>query len=478
MAIRKKKILFTSGVIVLVIFTGLLALWLNIQSFTPRIEAAVSTALKMDVRIEGKVGIALFPGLDLSLNDVSVSNKGADVASIEKIRIGLKLLALARFDVRIFRVGLVKPVFSIVRADSGRFNFETPERAPWAKLFVLEKFSIEQGSIVYVDERANRTIEVNDFDLTLSNFISWGTHSGAPLKAISFTATAGCKMLKIDDLSLTNLVIKASALKGKLDIDPVHMDIFGGTGNGSIQVDATGPRPHYRVRYALNQIRIEKLLDLFSPKKSPFKSIEGAIDVSADIAAMGQRADELKRSLGGNLAVTGEHLVLNDFDVDAFILQYERSQNFNLMDLGAFFLAGPFGPLLTKGYDFAGIHAAAQGGKGIVRKLVSVWKVEKGIAEALDVALASTKQRIAMQGDLDLIDERFVDVTVAALDKRGCAVYSENVHGPFATPRIERENIIKSMAGPVLNPMQDVWQFIQGQECTVFYSGSVAHPQG
>ncbi|MBI5894606.1 MAG: AsmA family protein [Desulfobacterales bacterium] len=477
MAIRKKKILFIAGVIALVIFTGILALWLNIKAFTPQIESAVSTALRMDVRIEGKVSIALFPGLGLSLKDVNVSNKGVDVARIEKIRLGLKLIPLARFDIKIFRVGLVKPVFSIVRSNSGRFNFEKPERSSWVKLFAVEKFSITQGNFAYVDERSNQKIEVDDFDLTLRNLISRGTNSAEPLREISFTGNARCKKVKIDDLALTDLVMRAACEKGKLDIDSVRMNLFGGTGNGSIQVDATGSLPSYRLIYALNQVRIENLLDFFSPKKVPQKSIEGKIDVSADLTAMGQSSDEMKRSLGGNLAFNGENLMLLDIDIDALIMQYERSQNFNLMDLGAFLLAGPFGPFLTKGYDLASVHTASQGGKGEVRKLVSVWKVEKGIAEALDVALTSEKQRIAMQGDLDLIDERFVDVIVAALDERGCAVYSEKVHGPFNAPRVEKENIFKSMAGPVLNPMQDVWQFIQDQECTVFYSGSVAHPQ-
>ena len=83
-----------------------------------------------------------------------------------------------------------------------------------------------------------------------------------------------------------------------------------------------------------------------------------------------------------------------------------------------------------------------------------------------------------MKGGLNFINERFVDVTVAALDKRGCAVYSEKVHGPFSKPQIEKENIFKSIAGSVLNPLEDAWKFIQGKECTVFYSGSVAHPEG
>ncbi|MBN2033623.1 MAG: AsmA family protein, partial [Deltaproteobacteria bacterium] len=75
-------------------------------------------------------------------------------------------------------------------------------------------------------------------------------------------------------------------------------------------------------------------------------------------------------------------------------------------------------------------------------------------------------------------NERFVDVTIAALDKRGCAVYSEKVHGPFGEPQIEKKSIFKSIAGSVLNPLEDALKFIQGKECMVFYSGSVAQPEG
>jgi AsmA protein len=148
------------------------------------------------------------------------------------------------------------------------------------------------------------------------------------------------------------------------------------------------------------------------------------------------------------------------------------------VDVGAFLLAGPFGPVLTKSYNFASLYEESQGGKGSIRKLVSVWKVKKGIAEALDVALASKKQRIAMKGGLNFINERFVDVTIAALDKRGCAVYSEKVSGSFHKPQIEKKSIFTSIAGSVSNPLEDAWKFIQGKKCTVFYSGSVAHPEG
>jgi len=479
MTLHKKKVLFIiAGVITLVVFVGILALMLNIKGFTPQIEAAASTALGMDVRIKGKVGISLFPGFGLSLKDVNVRNKGLDVVTIEKMRIGLKLIPLARFEIKIIRVGLVKPVFSIVRSKNEMFNLEKSGRRLWEKLLAVKKISISQGSLVYTDETSGEKIEVGDLDLSIKNLFSGGTDSSEPFKNISFTGDIRCKILKIYNVTLMNLVMRAAGEKEILDINPVSMNIFGGTGDGSVHVDLTGSSPYYRVIYTLNRVRIEELLQQYSLKKFPRKTIEGPVNFSADLTAMGKSADEVKRSLNGNLSLNGENLMLYNIDIDALVTKYERSQNFNLVDVGAFFLAGPFGPVLTKSYNFASLYEESQGGKGIIRKLVSVWKVKKGIAEALDVALASKKQRIAMKGGLNFINERFVDVTVAALDKRGCAVYSEKVHGSFHKPQIEKESIFTSIAGSVSNPLEDAWKFIQGKKCTVFYSGSVAQPEG
>jgi uncharacterized protein involved in outer membrane biogenesis len=441
-SIRKKVLFITTGVITLVVLAGVLALLLNIKikAFKPQIEAAASTALGMDLRIKGRVGIAFVPGFGLSLKDVNVRNRGLDVVTIETMRIGLKLIPLVRSEIKIVQIGLVKPVFSIVRSKNGMFNLETPGLTSWEKLFAVKKISITQGSLVYTDETSGEKIAIGDLEM--------------------------------------NLVMREAGEKGILDINPVSMTLFGGTGNGSLHVDMTGPSPHYRGIYTLNRVRIEQLLQQYLLKKMPRKTIEGPINFSADLTASGKSADEVKRSLNGDLSLNGENLMLYNVDIDALIMKYERSQNFNLVDVGAFLLLGPFGPALTKSYNFARVYEESQGGEGIIRKLVSVWKVRNGIAEAGDVALASKKQRIAMKGGLNFINERFVDVTLAVLDKRGCSVYSEKVYGRFRDPQIEKESVFKSIAGSVLNPLGDAWEFIQGEECTVFYSGSVAQPEG
>jgi uncharacterized protein involved in outer membrane biogenesis len=479
MILHKKKVLFiTTGVITLVVIAIILALLLSIQAFKPQIETAASTALGMDVRIKGRMGIAFFPGFGLSLKDVNVRNNGLDFLTIEKMRIRLKLIPLARFEIKIIQVELVKPVFSIVRSKNGMFNFEKPGRTSWEKLPAVKKISVSQGSLAYIDETSGEKIEVDDLDVSIRNLFISGTDGAETFKNLSFTGDIRCKTLKIYNLSLMNLVMSATGEKGILDINPISMNIFGGTGKGSIHVDVTGASPHYRVITTLNRFKIEELIQAASPGNIPQKSIEGTVSFSSDLTATGKSAVEVKRSLNGDLSLNGENLMLYDIDIDALITKYERSQNFNLVDLAAFLLAGPIGPVLTKSYNFARLYEESQGGKGTVRKLVSVWKVKNGIAEAREVALASKKQRIAMTGGLNFINERFVDVTVAVLDKQGCAVYSEKVHGPFRKPQIEKESIFKSIVGSVSNPLGDAWKFIQGKECTVFYSGSVAQPEG
>jgi AsmA protein len=473
---RKKVFFITTGAITLV-FAIILVLLLNLQAFKPQIESAASKAVGMEVRLKGRLGIVLFPGFGISLKNVSVQRKGVDVVTVEKMRIGLGLIPLTKHEVRLNRVGLIKPVFSIVRYKNGRFNFEKPERALIERLLTVNKISISEGRLVYTDESSSGKIKADDFDGTI-RYLSYGRMEGAGLfKNISFSGDIKCKTLTINNSTLTNLVIGIKGGNGILDINPVSMHIFGGTGKGSVHVDMTRASPHYRVITTLNRFRIEELMQAFSPGKTLRKSIEGTVNFSADLTATGNSADEVKRSLSGDVSLNGDNLTLNGIDIDALIPKYERSQNFNLVDVGAYLLVGPFGPVLTKSYNFGSVYEESRGGKGTISKLVSFWKVKNGIAGANDVALATKKYRIAMKGGLDFTNDRFDDVTVAVLDKGGCAVYSQKVHGPFRKAKIEKISVVKSITGSVTNALKDAWKFVGGK-CKVFYSGSVAQPEG
>jgi hypothetical protein len=163
-------------------------------------------------------------------------------------------------------------------------------------------------------------------------------------------------------------------------------------------------------------------------------------------------------------------------DLDSLILSLRRSRNFNLVDVGAFFLAGPLGPALTRGYRFADLYKESQGGKGVITKLVSVWKVGNGVAEAVDVAMATKKLRVAMKGGVNFIDNRFEDAIVAVLDDAGCAVITQKIRGPFGSPEIGNINILRSLTSPITSLVKSVLKLFGSGPCEPFYAGSVAPP--
>ncbi|HLN90749.1 MAG TPA: AsmA family protein, partial [Patescibacteria group bacterium] len=291
------------------------------------------------------------------------------------------------------------------------------------------------------------------------------------LRRISFSGTAGIGEFRADNIVITDLKAPMAGKDGVLDLDPVTMRLFGGQGSGSLRADLSGPVPNYNVRYSLSRFRIEEFFKALSPKKVA----EGSMDFSSSLSTRGKTANEMTRNANGEFSLRGESLTLDGVDLDRTFSRYEASQNFNLVDVGAFFIAGPFGPLITKGYNFGSIFVGS-GGSSRIRVLVSGWKVERGIAQAKDVAMATNENRIALVGSLDFVNERFNDVTVAVVDGEGCAKVRQKIRGPFRKPEVEKASVLKTAAGPILSVFKQAGKLLGGP-CEVFYAGSVAPPK-
>ncbi len=63
-----------------------------------------------------------------------------------------------------------------------------------------------------------------------------------------------------------------------IEIEPVTLQAFGGTGEGSVRVSLTEPIPLFRVRYSLSGSRVERLLAASGRKRG---LLEGAMDLLA-----------------------------------------------------------------------------------------------------------------------------------------------------------------------------------------------------
>jgi AsmA protein len=201
----------------------------------------------------------------------------------------------------------------------------------------------------------------------------------------------------------------------------------------------------------------------------------GPVALRMALRMRGSAREELTETAEGTASLVGEDLTLHGRDLDRDLKRYRAIQSFNLVDLGGLFLAGPLGLTVTRGYTFASVFRGSDGNTRI-RKLVSEWEVEGGVAHAKDVALTTEENRLALRGGLDFGGEEFRDVTVALLDPDGCVYVSQRILGPFGKPVVERPNFLKTIASPVIKLAQRVRRIFPHKDCEVFYAGSLVHP--
>jgi len=450
-----------------------LFLFLDINAYKPRFEAAASELMGMEVRVGGDLGIGFFPNVRVTLNDVHIRNRGTEVVTAKGARIGVDFLPLLQKKVRIRKIVLELPRISIEKARDGRFNFEKAEAARGLlPSLSLAKVTFSDGTFRYVDRQTGNGFDAADCSLDASHLqLSERTGPGI-MKYLSLAAELVCGEVRMKNRTASDLKFTVAGQDGVFDIKPLTLRAFAGQGSGSIRADFTGAVPLYHVRYSLSQFHIEAFLKTLSPQNVA----EGSMDFTANLSMQGKTLDKLRQTMKGQISLRGKNLVLKGHDLDQVFARYESSQTFNLVDVGALFFAGPVGLVVTKGYNFASIFQGS-GGSSEIRILVSDWKVEHGVAQSQDVAMATNKNRVALQGGLDFVNERFDNVTVALIDEKGCIRAQQTIHGAFTKPVVEQPSALRSLTGPVVKLLKQVGRLFADGECEVFYAGSVASPK-
>jgi len=472
MSSPRKLVLAIGGACLAVVVVGTVAVLLVVRANAKgHVQALASSALGMEVTVRGKLGMGLFPGPHLSMADVEIRNGGSEVATAAQVRLVVELLPLLHSQVRTHAIVLNHVRIAIERQHDGHFNFETPPNPSGTGSSTdIQSVSISDAAVSFIDKRSGNTFAaqpctVDVRDLKLS---SAGGAASAPSPA--YSATVACGEFRAKSMVASDLKFSMEKKGGTVDVKPVTMRAFGGHGSGSIRGDLAGATPRFDIHYELNKFQLAEFFRTMTPREVGV----GVLDFAADLSVRGDTADAMIRTANGKAAVRGHDLTLEMGDVDERFSRFESSQNFNLVDVGAFFFAGPLGLVVTKGYNFANIFQGS-GGSSHVATLVSEWNVEQGVAQATDVAMATKRNRIALHGGLDFVNGRFKDVTIALVDARGCAQVQQKVSGPFDTPQVEQPSVLKSLTGPARRLLGKAARLL-GKQCDVFYSGSVPQP--
>jgi AsmA protein len=472
---KAKAITYAVGALVglLAFVAAGLFVFLDIDAYKPRIEAAISEAFGMEVKVGGRLGVSFFPGMLVSLKDVHIRNQGAEIATAKEARIGVGLLALLRKGIEIKHIALQHPSVSIEKGSDGRFNFERPEQpaGPLPKLN-LAKLTFADGTLYYLDKRSGVEFEADDCSLSHGRLQLEEGERAAMMKDLSLAAELVCGEVRTKSHTVSDLKFTLAGQRGIFDLKPLTLRAFAGQGSGSIRADFTGAVPQYDVHYSLTQLHIGEFLKTLSP---PVPA-EGTMDFAMTLSLQGKTMNELTQSMAGQFSLRGKNLILNGRDLDQQFARYASSQNFNLVDVGALFFVGPVGLAVTKGFNFASIFQESEG-RSEIRTVISEWKVERGVAHSRDVAMATNENRVALQGELDFVNQQFYHMTVALIDAKGCIRAQQEIHGDFNKPVLEKPSTLKTLTGPVVKLLEKLGSLFPDGECDVFYAGSVAPPK-
>lgn len=214
----------------------------------------------------------------------------------------------------------------------------------------------------------------------------------------------------------------------------------------------------------------------------------GIINTNADLTIKGKDSKTILANLNGVAELNSKNLEIYSVDIDALVSNFEKTNSINLLDVGAFVLAGPLGVAVTKGTNVSmlGLNAVIES-KSVIKELEAKFNVKNGIATAQDVAFATGKTRIAAIGAINLNNNAFQNFTIGLLDNKDCAKYSQKIKGTLDSPKIEvtqttistAVNLATSLFGQLKKGAQNVAKPVIGDtgKCEPFYTGSVRHPK-
>ncbi|MFI4866564.1 MAG: AsmA family protein [Steroidobacterales bacterium] len=469
-----KLTLYTAGaVLALALLAGVIMLLSWRGHAKPRLQAAASDALGMDVKIDGPLVLHFFPSPAVTVEQVHIRGHGAELVAATQARLDIELVSLLRRQVRIPRIELRHVTLTVERSRDGRFNFGGSSPGPSAILDIQSTdVALIDLSFVYTNRQQGTSVQAGPCDVEASDLRITATKGADLMKNLSFSAQVSCGQIKTRVLPMTDVKFSAQCAKGLLETKNAVLRAFGGHGTATVRAEFTGAVPAYRLHGVLSKFQ----LDEFSKNLSQKKFGEGLMDFSTDLKMSGDDAEAMIASSEGEASLHGHDLKLEVGDLDDELAHYKSTQRFNLVDLGAFLLAGPIGLAVTKGIDYAKV-ISSEGGSSEVPTFISEWHVEHGVAQARDVAMSTKANRVALNGNLDFVNHDFQDVTVAVLNSQGCATVEQKVHGPFSNPDVEKPNVLISLAGPALHLIRKATHALGGGHCQVFYSGSLPPPQ-
>jgi|GEM_PF-5033739 len=490
MPAQGRKILRTVFLLLLLLFAAAILLTqLFIQRLRPQGVAILEEITGLPCTVEQ---IFLLPGATTTVyaHGVRIGHPEASTLSVNNLTISLETRSLLRRELKISSLDFHSPSLDLLQDTGGlrigprvhRHGQVDQKKAPPLDLVLIERIRLKDASFRLLGRDGKIAVSGRGIEAATTAPLMVMEH-GRPV----FDGLAGLVQgaaiamnIAVSELRAGGLAVTAATLTGRAGGGLVQLDLrqaqlADGSVSGRLTIrQPLDPAPVIVIDLEARGIHVA---DLPLPRASSFHITSGTLDLSAAISHTAGKGPFAER-LSGRITTSGRKLLLEGIDLDRLAGELAKSQEIGLLEIGSFLAIGPLGPLAAKAYHLAGSAGGLGKGTTMIERLAADWRLAKGLATAEDVALATSRTRIACQGVVSLIDQAFQEFKVALLDKNGCPKLVQTMNGPLHAPEIKKRDLVTaSLIGPLVNLLQKGASTLKGEPvCQPFYNGRVAHP--
>jgi len=139
------------------------------------------------------------------------------------------------------------------------------------------------------------------------------------LRALKLKGELRAGHLTLNAMPLTKVMITVQARDGRIALDPVSAQLFGGRYDGAVALDATGEQPLIIVDSAVDAVQIGPLLEQVTGRSK----IDGRATAEAKFTAAAASAQALRRTLTGDMRFALHDGAIRGFNIARIIREVE-----------------------------------------------------------------------------------------------------------------------------------------------------------
>ncbi|MDD2775074.1 MAG: AsmA family protein [Gallionella sp.] len=131
------------------------------------------------------------------------------------------------------------------------------------------------------------------------------------LRKLNLNGSLRIGALKVANVKSKNVRIDVKANQGLVNISPLSANLYDGSVNGSVSVDASQATPSFAIRQSLVGINVAAL----TKDAADFDTLEGKGNVNLDVTTQGDRVSVLKKALNGSMSLNLADGAIRGFNV-------------------------------------------------------------------------------------------------------------------------------------------------------------------